>query len=206
MVMTTFIDFLDKLMRIAYNHAMFTITDMDDDPTTEITFVAEGHLLRLPAKTDKNSKSLMSKGFGSNGVLAASTGCCYWCGTEMSEVDSRADNFPCYNLNKMACVKCNRTRLDNRCNEYKKRAKKHKTYSKLSKVDMVKVIMKSGGKCQKCGIVCQIGGEVRDKKKRNKLTLDHDYPMVLGGMNIPQNLVVLCEGCHAKKDKWIGVG
>lgn len=44
------------------------------------------------------------------------------------------------------------------------------------------------------------------KRKNNDMTIDHDYPLCLGGMNIPQNLVILCTGCHRKKDKWIGVG
>lgn len=189
----TFIKFLDDLVRIAYNRSMFI--DIDD-PLTEITFVAEGHLTRLPANIQPHVKSTLKKGINTLG-----TGHCFWCGILMTTEDPKLDSFCSYN--GTTCKGCAENRLSNRCNGYKKRAKKLKTYSKLTKVDMIKVVMESQGKCKKCGIQCETSVENGQRQKLNDLTLDHDYPLVFGGMNIPQNLVVLCTRCHRNKDRWI---
>lgn len=195
----TFIKFLDDLVRIAYNRSIFI--DIDD-PLTEITFVAEGHLVRLPANTKPILKSSLKKG-----IKATGTGCCFWCGVILAPVGSGLDSSSDATLNDTTCVGCSTTRLHNRLGGYRSRAKKLRTYSKLTKVDMVKVVMASNGKCQKCGVQCDavIPEDGSHKRKTNDMTIDHDYPLCLGGMNIPQNLVILCTGCHRKKDQWINI-
>lgn len=63
-----------------------------------------------------------------------------------------------------------------------------------------RVIERDQGICQMCGITCKDGDEV-GPAHNDLLTVDHIIPLKDGGEPFDMdNLQVLCQGCHKKKD------
>ncbi|MCW2923021.1 MAG: endonuclease [Thermoleophilia bacterium] len=65
---------------------------------------------------------------------------------------------------------------------------------------------RQGGQCHYCG--CQMTLRtygIQDRLADTDVTVEHLVPRVLGGRDIPQNLVAACHGCNrigARIDKW----
>jgi len=104
-----------------------------------------------------------------------------------------------YGYDGLVCKRCVRTVLRDKIRDYRTRAKKVKTFSNLTAKQLFRVIVESSMICKNCSELCN---NIHSSKK--KLTIDHDYPLYLGGMNIKENLVVLCLKCHRNKDNYNG--
>lgn len=99
----------------------------------------------------------------------------------------------------MVCRWCLHTTIRNRQRDYRDRARKAKTFGNLTRKQIFQVFVESAFSCKHCGVLCNF-----TNKSRHQLTLDHVYPLSLGGMNIKENIEVLCVGCHRKKDNYKG--
>lgn len=98
----------------------------------------------------------------------------------------------------LVCRRCIKTKIGYRIKEYKERAEKNKTFSNLTRKELFRVIIHSSFCCKICGTMCCF-----IENTSRQLTIDHIYPLSLGGMNIKENLAVLCRSCHKKKDNYI---
>lgn len=95
------------------------------------------------------------------------------------------------------CQGCTSVKLATKKKTQAKRARQHGTYSLLTKADIFKVFIDSDMKCFYCSRICDpVRGGLHP-------TLDHDYPLSLGGLNIRPNIKVLCSSCHRKKDETV---
>lgn len=99
----------------------------------------------------------------------------------------------------LVCKRCVRTILRDKIRDYRTRAARSRTYSNLTAKQLFRVIIESSLICACC---CELTSNVQNSKK--KLTIDHNYPLSIGGMNIKENLVVLCMKCHREKDNYKG--
>lgn len=99
----------------------------------------------------------------------------------------------------LVCRNCVKTSLRSKVRDYRARAAKAKTYSNLTNPELFRVIVESAFCCSQCGNLCN---NVHSSKL--KMTIDHVFPLYLGGMNIKENLAVLCRSCHQKKDNYKG--
>ncbi len=99
----------------------------------------------------------------------------------------------------LVCKRCVRTILRDKIRDYKDRSRKTRTFSSLTSKQLFRVIVESSLLCGSCSVLCN-----NNHSSKQKLTIDHDYPLSLGGMNIKENLVVLCMKCHREKDNYKG--
>lgn len=99
----------------------------------------------------------------------------------------------------IVCRWCIKTTIGYRIKDYKERARKVRTFSNLTRKQLFRLIIESSFCCEWCGNLCNF-----DHNSKKQLTIDHAYPLYLGGMNIKENLVVLCLKCHRNKDNYKG--
>lgn len=99
----------------------------------------------------------------------------------------------------LVCRNCVKTVIRGKIRDYKERAARAGTYSNLTNSELFRVIVESAFCCSQCGRLCN-----NIHSSHLKMTIDHIYPLYLGGMNIKENLAVLCRRCHEKKDNYSG--
>lgn len=133
-------------------------------------------------------------------VYVHSLGVCILCNSLFS-TDIESVRYPVWDngYDGLVCCGCVRNKLRNRVKDYAKRARAHKTYSKLSRREVFQVIYLSDMSCVYCKTICDCSGTSSSDTSK-LLTIDHVYPLSLGGMNVAHNLAVLCEACHKDKD------
>jgi len=125
---------------------------------------------------------------------------CFICDTEF-DVRKKQKHHPAkdHGYDGMVCRWCLHTTIRNRQRDYRDRARKVKTFGNLTRKQIFQAFVENSFSCKDCGVIC----DFKHRSKR-QLTIDHVYPLSLGGMNIKENITVLCTHCHRKKDNYKG--
>lgn len=87
---------------------------------------------------------------------------------------------------------------DRRFCESLKQATRVSIEDKSASPGVAKKVRESSGHCYMCGIAVRPTGSGRDQ-----VTIDHLWPLSLGGESIEENLIVACQDCNEKRENSI---
>lgn len=95
------------------------------------------------------------------------------------------------------CSKRCKKRVKDKLVFHNNRAKELGVPGKIGMPDWIACLKDSNWSCFFCGF------KNGNPFEKNRLSIDHVYPLTKGGFNMPFNIQCVCTKCHRKKDRWV---